>query len=243
MGFSESFKTDQLFAGGSGLFLQYFDVVKPIYLYATLSLVYGNNYGLPIEIIKNMTLSQLFEWYKQRRCINPLYSIDYMSIVPHTELDRLLNSLMNDESLYSITPLLNISRFIEVYRAQRMVFPFYIYTETENKYVKADVDNIFGTIPHYYVYGDLSLATQKCRSNFTYIFSDIELLNNTAKILRGTYSHILLASDYRYNSYAGIPKYDLKDIMANNPYIRTGTTTVMDIEIIGNMFHNICAGG
>ena len=241
--FQKPFETDKLFTGGSGLFLQYFDVVKPIYFYAVMKLVHGDSYGLPADIIKNMSLGQLFEWYKQRRSINPLYSLDYESIIPTDQLDDLLQYLMNDESLYRVTPLLNIRRFIQVYCNQHMVFPFYIYTEEENKYIRKDVDSIFGSIPHRYVYGDLSQATKKCRENFTYIFSDVELLNNAANTLHGTYSHILLAEDYRYNSFAGIPKYALKDIMARHPFIRTGTTQVMSIGVIGESFQNICAGG
>ena len=241
--YNKPFDTDNLFVGGAGLFLQYFDVVKPIYLYAVMSLVLGDNHGLPTDIIRNMTLSQLFEWYKQRRCINPFFSLDYMNKVIPDDLDRLLNDLLKDESLYRVTPLLNITTFINIYRKQYMTFPFYVYTEEENPYVRKDIDVIFGSIPHHYVFGDLKEATNKCRNNFTYIFSDVELLNNTAEVLDGTYSHILLAEDYRYNSIAGVPKYDLKDIMAKHPFIRTGTTQVMSINIIGQSFKNICAGG
>ena len=241
--YDEPFDTDKLFVGGAGLFLQYFDVVKPIYLYAVMSLVFGDNHGLPVDIIRNMTLSQLFEWYKQRRYINPLYSLDYMGVVSNDDLDSLLRSLLQDESLYRVTPLLNISVFIDIYHKQRMTFPFYIYTEENNPFIKSDTDRIFGSIPHYYVYGDIAEATKKCRTNFTYIFSDVELLNKFAEVLNGTYSHILLAEDYRYNSFAGIPRYDLKQIMAKHPFIRTGTTQAMSINVIGGSFQNICAGG
>ena len=47
--YNKPLDTNGLFVGGAGLFLQYFDVVKPIYLYATMSLVLGDNMGLPTE--------------------------------------------------------------------------------------------------------------------------------------------------------------------------------------------------
>lgn len=241
--YNKPLDTNGLFVGGAGLFLQYFDVVKPIYLYATMSLVLGDNMGLPTDIIKNMTLSQIFEWYKQRRYINPLRSLDYMNKINPDDLDQLLKNILKDESLYRVTPLLNISVFLEVYHKQYMSFPFYIYTEEENPLVRKDIDQVFGSVPHHYVFGDLQEATKNCRENFTYIFSDVELLNNAATTLDGTYSHILLAEDYRYNSIGNIPKYDLKAIMARHPFIRTGTTQVMSFNVIGQSFQNICAGG
>jgi len=241
--FSKPFDTNSFFVGGAGLFLQYYDIVKPVYLYAVMSLIFGDSHGLPVEIIRNMTLPQLFEWYKQRRAINPLYSLDYMHIIPEEELDKLLDEILTDESIYRVTPLLNISRLLEVYQYQHMIFPIFVYSETESPYIRHDVDRIFAGMPHHYVFGDLTLATKKCRENFTYILSDMELMNSIAEVLHGTYSHILLAEDYRYNYPGGIPKYDLMEMMASHPYIRTGTTQVMDVEVIGSKFSNILTGG
>ena len=71
-------------------------------------------------------------------------------------------------------------------------------------------------------------CVRKCDENFTYIFSNLEMLKNGADILKGTYSHVLLANDYRYNYIDNHKtlKYDMKELMFSHPFIRTGTTSV-----------------
>ena len=61
------FDTEAFFSGGAGMFLEYYDIVKPVYLYATLKLlITDDNYGIPVSILKNFSVLSLIEWYKNR---------------------------------------------------------------------------------------------------------------------------------------------------------------------------------
>lgn len=104
-----------------------------------------------------------------------------------------------------------------------------------------DCENILSGIDYTYVYGELKNAIKNCDQNFTYIFSDIEMVNSASKNLRGTYSHILLARDYRYNyiDHCKTFKYDLQQLASENPVIRIGTTIAMDIRLMPDAFSNI----
>lgn len=228
----KSFNTNCFFSGGAGMFLQYHDVVKPIYLYAVIQMILtGQNYGLPINIIKNMSIASLIEWYVNRRFINPLKQLDYNDIYREDAMDELIQQILdNDQSIYDLCPLLNIGSMMNIYKQQRMEFPIYIWTPYECRYVKQDCDNVFNGIEHHYIFGDLRGCIEKCDQNFTYIFSDIEMVKKSVEILTGTCSHILLAGDYRYNfsDYRKTLKYNLQDLATEHPFVRTGLTRVMD---------------
>ena len=61
------------FSGGAGMFLQYHDVIKPVYLYVIIKmLISKESYGLPLFILENMSDLSIMEWYTRRRYINPL---------------------------------------------------------------------------------------------------------------------------------------------------------------------------
>ena len=239
------FETD-FFVGGNGMFLQYYDVVKPVYLYAVLKMLIENNtYGLP-DILSTMSIPSLVEWYKNRRYINPLKQMDYKNAVPDESFDIILNKILaEDPTLYKLAPPLNIMRMLYVYKSQYMTFPFIIYTEEYSKAVENDVKEIFSGVPHKYAYDGLENAIKKCDENFTYIFSDLEVLKDAADILKGTYSHILLANDYRYNYIDGHEtlKYDMKDLMFSHPFIRTGLTSVWEGVDYNQAFDNIIFQG
>ena len=114
-----------------------------------------------------------------------------------------------------------------------MQFPVYIYSEEEEPYIRDDCRTIFGSINHKYVFGPLKEAINKCDQNFTYIFSDIELVKKATEILAGTCSHIIMARDYRYNYIGNYEKekYDLGKLTTDGlPFIRIGTTEAVDVN-------------
>ena len=244
---AKTFETASFFSGGAGMFIQYHDVIKPVYLYAVVKMIVTHqSFGLPIQIIQNMSVLSILEWYIHRRYKNPLQQLDWAKKSDPATLDTLLLSMLNNDStIYSLSPLLNMERMFQVYHQQHMSFPLFIYTEQEEPFVKDDCKNILAGIPHHYVYGDLKSAISKCDQNFTYIFSDIELVKNATEILTGTYSHILLARDYRYNysDYYKTPKYDLQELMSKHPFTRIGTTIAIDLVEIGKGLENISSGG
>lgn len=229
----QPFDTNVIFAGGAGMFIQYHDVVKPVYLYAILKMIVDKeSYGLPIDIISDMTVPSIIEWYIKRRYINPFRQLDYQHVIDPQELDIFLSRyLESDNSIYKLAPGLNIQGMMNVYVRQHMNFPVYIYTKEYESYVKEDCKTIFPGVNVRYLYGDLRECIRECKQNFTYIFSDIELVKEVSEILIGTCSHVLLASEYRYNysDHCKTLKYDLAELARTHPFLRIGLTNSMNI--------------
>ena len=224
------------FSGGGGMFIQYHDVIKPVYLYTIVKmLITGESYGLPLFIIKNMNKLSLVEWYIKRRYINPLKQLDFQNVIDESDLNNLLkNILKNDESIYKLAPTMNIQIMIDVAKQQHMSFPLYIYSEEYDPFIESDCKKIMKGFSFIYVYGDLEQSLKKCDQNFTYIFSNIELAKNASKILTGQCSHIVIANDYRYNYMDNMKtlKYNLSELSKEYPYVRMGTFSVMNIDSI-----------
>ena len=237
------FDTNVFFSGGAGMFIQYHDIIKPAYLYALLQMIITKeSFGLPVDIIKDFSFLSIVEWYINRRFKNPLQCLDFNHIIDSNELDNLLQYiLLNDNSIYKYSPALNVKRMLSGYRKQHMSFPIYVYSENEEPYIKEDCKSIFGGIPFKYLHGDLKTAIQSCDQNFTYIFSDIELVKESSDILIGTCSHILLAREYRYNYIDNHKtfKYDINSLAATHPFIRVGLTNSIDIKSLINSFTNL----
>lgn len=237
------FDTNVFFSGGAGMFIQYHDIIKPAYLYAIIKmLITKESYGLPTYILQNMSVLSIIEWYIKRRFKNPLRCLDFNHKIDKEDLDNLLQEiLLSDDSIYSLSPTLNIGKMLHVYKQQHMTFPIYVYSEYEEPYIEEDCKNIFKGIKFHYLFGDLSDAIHKCDQNFTYIFSEIELVKNASEILMGTCSHVLLANEYRYNYIDNCKtfKYDLTDIMTSHPFIRVGTTLAMNPGQLALSFANI----
>lgn len=232
-----------LFSGGAGMFIQYHDIIKPAYLYAIIKMIAtGESFGLPINIIKDFSFLSITEWYINRRFKNPLQCLDFNHMIDDDKLDNLLQLILkNDESIYKYSPALNIKRMLSVYRQQHMSFPIYVYSEKEEPYIKEDCNNIFQGITIRYLHGDLATAIKSCDQNFTYIFSDIELVKKASEILIGTCSHILLAGEYYYNykDDGKTLKYDLKELVSTHPFIRIGLTTAIDVNDLTKAFTNL----
>lgn len=235
--------TNDFFVGGAGMFIQYHDIIRPVYLYAVIKMIITNQtYGIPTKLIEDFSIASIVEWYKNRRYINPLKQLDFKHKSDDKTLDGILDKILKDDpSIYTLAPTLNIERIFSVYKSQQFSFPVYIYTEEYNELVKNDIETLLVGINHHYIYGDLPEATKNCRQNFTYIFSDVELVKSAAEVLTGTYSHILVASDYRYNYKDNFKnmKYDLMGLMRKHPFLRFGTTTAMSIELLEGKFDNV----
>lgn len=229
------------------MFLQYHDIIKPAYLYAVLQmLITGNDYGFPIHILKGFSVLSIIEWYINRRYQNPLRCLDYQNTCDPKDLDELmLRILRKDPSIYKYSPILNIERMFHVYRKQHMRFPVYVYTQEEEPYVQKDCEKLFSGIDFKYLHGDLKIALDKCDQNFTYIFSDIEMVKNAVELLTGTCSHVLLAEDYRYNYFGNFKRFktDLRSLMFSHPIIRLGTTRACDLNQLAVSMLKLYQGG
>jgi len=226
-----TFNTDTLFSGGAGLFLQFHDIVKPTYLTAIIKLLLEDKpIGLPVDILRHFSILSLIEWYLKRRHWNPLVSLDYYGRYSQLDLDRMLHdTLLSDTSLYRLSPVLNVGRLLSIYSRQHMTFPVYVYTEEEEPGVESDIIDLFPGVPTTYLHGDLTSALSRCDQNFTYIVADIRLLRELVELLSGTCSHLLVASDYRYNFQPNDQlRYNLLSLMREYPYLRLETTSAVD---------------
>ena len=67
------FDTNIFFSGGAGMFIQYHDIIKPVYLYTIVKMIITKeSFGLPIDIIKDFSIISIIEWYINRRFKNPI---------------------------------------------------------------------------------------------------------------------------------------------------------------------------
>lgn len=240
MNITQPFDTSNMFVGGKGLFIQYQDIIKPVKLYAVCKMMIQDiSFGLPLHMIRDMTVYSLIEWYMKRRYKNPLQCLDFKQKATQEQLDHLLQKLLKDPSVYKLSPLLNTAKLLVVYTKQHMNIPVYIYNEQEDPHMEKDMQSSFSSINFHFLYGDLKEAVQSCDENFTYILSDIELLKNLTDLLLGTYSHVLLAEDYRYNYEGRKFKYDLLDIQLHTPFLRIGTIQAVDLNGLLKSFGRI----
>lgn len=219
--------TNSIFSGGAGMFIQYNDIIKPLGLYVIVKMMLmDESYGLPLEILKEMTNVSLVEWYVNRRYKNPLRCLDFLHKLDPNEIDQLYqNILTNDPSIFKLATPLNVVKMLSVYRMQHMNFPVYIYHPFESQAIKDDCSQLFNGVNIAYAFGDLDHILKRDKQNFTYIFSDIELVKQAAEMLIGTCSHVMLAQDYRYN-HGKLNKfrYDLIDLAKKHPFVRMGLT-------------------
>lgn len=245
---SKQFDTNVFFSGGAGMFIQYHDIIKPAYLFSIVKMILmEESFGLPLNIISGMSFLSIIEWYIKRRYKNPLKCLDYYHQIDDDQMDMLLNDIMiNDKSIYDISETLNVVKMFSVYKEQQMSFPVYVYSEIEEPFIKDDCEKIFSGIPVKYLFGDLKESIKRCDQNFTYIFSDIELVKNASEILIGTCSHILLSRDYRYNYIDNCRtfKYNLADLAKSHPFVRIGTIeAVNQLELAASLSNLKISGG
>lgn len=237
------FDTNAFFSGGAGMFLQYHDVLKPVKLYAVWKMMLTDqSYGLPMNIIKRMSNYSLIEWYLNRRYINPLQQLDYAKKADPEQLDSILMQVLrSDQSLYTTAPMLNPGRMFLSYHQQHMSFPVFVYTEEEEPSVAEDCRSCLAGIPVHYVHGNLKECLKKCDQNYTYIFSDINTAKNAIELLSGTFSHVLVARDYRYNfkMFRGDMKYNLNELARKHPYIRPGLVNAVDFESLAGSMKSV----
>ena len=226
------------------MFLQYHDVIKPVYLYAVLALLMSENpVNLPLDIIAHMSSESLAEWYRKRRYINPLRSIDFNRLYDPEMLDEFLYDYLNsDSSIYQLAPALNIGEMLNVYVKQKMSIPIYVYTEREEQNIPFDLSKTFPGIKMNYVYGDFDEVIEPCMENFTYILSDAMLVERLFKHAEDLCAHVLLCSEYRYNytDNCHTPKIDIEGMATTSPLIHLGLTHSVELiklaRSIANMF-------
>jgi len=236
--FNKPFDTSK-FTGGAGLVIQFEDVVTPVYLFAIIKLILTNEtFGIPIHLIKDMSILSIAEWYIKRNNQNPILDLDYKHQLSKNQADTLLYNILKDKSIYDFSLPMNIKLLFEIYEYKKMNFPIYIYSQFNDpnieyyclKHFPSTKIKIIDTI-------DIIKAIDSLSSdNYTFILSDIELFKKAVEYLHGYHAHVLLAEEYKYNyiDNCRTPKYDITELMMNNPFVLTSLTSVLNPKALAN---------
>lgn len=233
------FDTNAFFAGGAGIVIQYEDTIKPIQLFALIKMIRNDiSFGLPIKTLAEFTQRSLIEWYINRPHPNILKSLDYQNKLDEELADQLVYEILSkDASLYHLSPELNIVSMLDVYVSQHMQIPVKIYHKIPDDHIIQDMRHRFKKMNIEFVSGSLKeLVDQTHINNFTYIFSNIEYVKEICDYLLGSYSHVLLASDYGYNKKGTKFRYDLLELQRTHPFLRIGILSCINMNNILRSF-------
>ena len=228
-----TFSASKTFFGGSALIIEYNDVIKPIYLTAIIKMMMNKDlqFGLPFHTIKSFSLASLVEWYKNRHFINPIKVLDYKHHATEEQLEKIMNIVLSDQSIYKLTPMLDTIRLIVVSEQNQLNVPVFIYSEKNNPFIQEDLKQ--NSINANYIYGPIKQIVEIIPSNATYIFSNIELVKESIEQINSKKSaNFILVSDYAYNFSSNHYKYDLAALLSKlfKPFI-----VVNNISIFNNL--------
>lgn len=207
------------FYGGSSLFIEFHDIIKPVYLMAIIKLIMSDKkyrFGLPVEMIENFSLISIIEWYLNRSHINPLKLLDPARKATDEDLNSLLHKILDsDPKLYLTAPLLNAEKLISIIRLQKLGIPILVYSEQFEPNIEPCLSTWSNTS---YIYGPFEQVITKVPNNSSFIFSNIEYAKRLIDSVKfDTLGSIMIASDYYYNfKNKGIYKYDFIDEMVKH---------------------------
>jgi hypothetical protein len=217
-------ETKKWFSGGGGFFIQYFDIIKPVYLTLINKLLMMKaQVPFALDMLSGWSQPSLSEWYLHRKHINPFIDLDVNDLVPKETLDSLLKQMLHeDPSLFELSPRMKFHEMMKMCTPLRLHFQLYVYSEEYFEGIDKDVKDTFSFLSPVYLHGDLDKALRKVDQNFTYIFSDIEMARNAAELLSGKMSHILISNDHRYNYTDNFEtlKHQPEELMMKYPVCR-----------------------
>ena len=215
-----NYKSDHTFYGGSALLVQYYDLIKPIYLMALLKALINKDlrFGLPFDHLEKFSLPSIIEAYINRAFINPFYLVDPGKRIKKEDLDKMLSVITEDESLYTLAPPLETNKMISLISIQKLGIPVYYYSETYNNFIEREAKQSFGIN---YLYGPIEEIVKKIPNNFSMIFSDITLAQRVFHSTpETTIGSIMIADDYQYNyTEKGEFKVDFNKEILNTNHI------------------------
>ena len=228
-----TFSASKTFFGGSAIVIQYHDVLKPVYLTAIFKMLLNKDlqFGLPFDILKSFSIPSIVEWYKTRNYFNPLKLLDPKRLATNDQLNQMLNIVLKDKSIYTLTPLLNSIRLLIVSEQNHLNVPMYIYSEQYEENILYDINQL--PLHLNYIYGSIKDLVDKIPANSTYIFSNIELLKEAIFSIDAKKSvNFILVSDYNYNFSNNQYKYNFSDLLSKEfkPFI-----VINNISIFNNL--------
>lgn len=228
-----TFSASKTFFGGSALLIEYNDVIKPVYLTAIIKMIMDEKlqFGLPFHTIKSFSLASLVEWYKNRHYINPIKVLDYKRLATNEQLQKMLQIVLKDQSIYRLTPMLDSIRLIAVSEQNQLNVPIYVYSEQNNPHIQEDLKQNY--INANYIFGPIKQIVEVIPSNATFIFSNIDLVKEAIEQIDPKKSaNFIVVSDYGYNFSNNHYKHDFGALLSKlfKPFI-----VVNNISIFNNL--------
>lgn len=199
---------DTLFYNSQCLFVEYHDVIAMPWL--TL-LAFTKNTNLFNNIIKmneisDYDLNGLLEWYiyrTHRNIFKSVGTIDTVEELPDTGYESILDQAMSiSEDIYRIPTYLKFLSTLRVLLFEAsLVKQVIIYSEKNEPMIEKTLKEYFSRVGSKvkYMNGKFEDMVKLIPNDSTYVFSDIEKVNDLIKANKLNYSSILIPNGLRYN--------------------------------------------
>lgn len=199
------------FLNSQCLFVAYHDVIKSPWYVFILAAKDTKQFKMIYNTLdlEGLDYDGVYEWYRNRDNINPLFSIPLNEgilerffdsseekykmwanefINQEMEISDIIN---NEAKLQFATVLTNLLR-------ANMAKDIVIYSPHYSKAIEKDIENLYGNKVRY-LNGDIKEVLSKIPKDSTYVMSDIHFINTLIELDRLNFSSILLATRYGYN--------------------------------------------
>lgn len=196
---------DTIFYNSQCLFVEYNDVIKmPLFV---LLLILKDNDSMKeifdISELTSLSLSELYEWYINRRNINFLKDLPLRipkESLPDSFFDDTINGLLNlSDGLYGKDSELSFANVLRsVIAKEKLVKKIIVYDKNDNNYIRNDLIDMCGEKVQF-LYGDFRDIAETIPQDSTYVFSDINKINILADMNKLNFSSVIIAAGYRYN--------------------------------------------
>lgn len=200
----------EIFFNSKAIFIEYIDVLKSPYfqIIEMLSMEEENILHPPFDCSVLIGASG-------EECANWYYNRDYQNIFlemldDDTEIEDIdiedANKFLNKQILEWMIKRSRNLKFADIAHKLVSVYPelvgeIIVWYPYENEYIKRDVDEIFsGAKVHVkFVTGDIVEVLKTVPDDSTYVFSDLNHINDLINADKINYASVLVAGDYFYN--------------------------------------------
>ena len=193
---------NRMFLNSECIFVEYHDILKCPW-YILLTVLQQNNKVQPIldlTKIEYFNTDALFEWYCNRENRNFLYDL-LKPEASNLDMDKLLDTLMDNEIFYTIDMPLNATAAIQKVLKNKLVKKIVVYSESYSKYIEEDVKKLFSNSGNVkYRTGDLKkILKDDVPTDTTYFLSDFNKVITLADCDHLSYGSLVLPFDFEYN--------------------------------------------
>jgi hypothetical protein len=204
---------DSVFLNSKSVFVEYADLVRPIYITILKTLSVGEpikeypNFTLNFSEIIGMSDEELDDWYVTRPYKNLLMNfvlVEDMDNVRMNDLEMILN-----KNIELVPEILKIATPLSVVQALKILFgtdnglskKAIIWYPYHNKAILEDIRELFSDISQFVEVkmGPIESALAEVPDDSTYIFSDITNVGVLEDVGKLDYSSIIVAEEYGYN--------------------------------------------